>query len=375
MRDFSINFMKHSAKALLLSLVMVVASLGLVMFRGLNLGIDFTGGNVVQVEFAAPATVEDIRPLLAEIGQGGSVIQSYSDRGLIIRISANEEEARKKTVETLRAKYPGMQVIRLEKVGPVVGSELRQEALIALVLALGGILIYITVRFQFRFAVVSVVALIHDAVITLGLFSLTGMEISSSFIAAILTIVGYSLNNTIVILDSTSATTTSMVADASIPPVPVTESKVTATWLSGAACGVVVSGGSTAAAGVTMNEAVGAFIVSALLIALCGFTGWFERIIDRIPVPLASALLAGVLGLRLADGTIVAPLLATQILWINLLTDSAPALALGLDPLPPYDFDLWRAYTGHCRGLAAAGVTMRDLDRALWQYSKEKQVR
>lgn len=201
MRDFSINFMKHSAKALLLSLVMIVASLGLVMFRGLNLGIDFTGGNVVQVEFAAPATVEDIRPLLAEIGQGGSVIQSYSDRGLIIRISANEEEARKKTVETLRAKYPGMQVIRLEKVGPVVGSELRQEAMIALVLALGGILIYITVRFQFRFAVVSVVALIHDAVITLGLFSLTGMEISSSFIAAILTIVGYSLNNTIVILD------------------------------------------------------------------------------------------------------------------------------------------------------------------------------
>jgi preprotein translocase subunit SecF len=201
MSKLSFNFMKHSRTALLLSLVCVAASIGLVLFKGLNLGIDFTGGNVVQVEFASPVSVEEVRPVLADIGQGGSVIQAYSDRGIIIRISANEEEARKQTVEALRAKYAQLQVIRLEKVGPVVGAELRQEAMIALILALGGILIYITVRFQFRFAVVSVLALIHDAALTLGLFSLTDMEISSSFIAAILTIVGYSLNNTIVILD------------------------------------------------------------------------------------------------------------------------------------------------------------------------------
>jgi preprotein translocase subunit SecF len=99
-----------------------------------------------------------------------------------------------------------MQVIRLEKVGPVVGEELRQEAFIALILALAGILAYITVRFQFRFAAVSVAALLHDAVITLGIFSLTGMEISSSFIAAILTIVGYSLNDTIVVLTASGRT-------------------------------------------------------------------------------------------------------------------------------------------------------------------------
>ena len=190
MSKLSFNFMKHSRTALLLSLVCVAASIGLVLFKGLNLGIDFTGGNVVQVEFASPVSVEEVRPVLADIGQGGSVIQAYSDRGIIIRISANEEEARKQTVEALRAKYAQLQVIRLEKVGPVVGAELRQEAMIALILALGGILIYITVRFQFRFAVVSVLALIHDAALTLGLFSLTDMEISSSFIAAILTIVG-----------------------------------------------------------------------------------------------------------------------------------------------------------------------------------------
>lgn len=201
MRIFTINFMQHRKAALLLSLMCIAASLGLIFFKGLNLGIDFTGGNVVQVEFPQPTAIEDIRQVLNSVGQGGSVIQSYSERGVIIRISANEEEARRQAVEALRAKFSGMQVIRLEKVGPVVGAELRQEAFIALILALAGILAYITFRFQFRFAVVSVAALLHDAIITLGIFSLTGMEISSSFIAAILTIVGYSLNDTIVVLD------------------------------------------------------------------------------------------------------------------------------------------------------------------------------
>jgi len=193
--------MQYRKKALLLSLVCILASVGLILTRGLNLGIDFTGGNVVQVEFEQSPSIEDVRSALAAVGQGNSIIQSYSDRGIIIRISANEEAARKEAVDALRAKYPGMQVVRLEKVGPVVGAELRQEAMVALFLALAGILAYITVRFQFRFAVVSVAALVHDAAITLGIFSLTGMEISSPFIAAILTIVGYSLNDTIVVLD------------------------------------------------------------------------------------------------------------------------------------------------------------------------------
>ena len=193
--------MQYRKKALLLSLVCILASVGLILTRGLNLGIDFTGGNVVQVEFEQSPSIEDVRSALAAVGQGNSIIQSYSDRGIIIRISANEESARKEAVDALRAKYPGMQVVRLEKVGPVVGAELRQEAMVALFLALAGILAYITVRFQFRFAVVSVAALVHDAAITLGIFSLTGMEISSPFIAAILTIVGYSLNDTIVVLD------------------------------------------------------------------------------------------------------------------------------------------------------------------------------
>ena len=201
MKIMFIDFMKYRRAALLVSLVCVVVSIGLIFTKGLNLGIDFTGGNVVQVEFAQGVSVGDVRDVLASVGQGNAVIQSYSDIGFIIRISANEDEARKMVVDALRAKYPDMKTVRLEKVGPVVGAELRKEAFVALFLALAGILAYITVRFQFRFAVVSVLALMHDAIITLGVFSLTGMEISSPFIAAILTIVGYSLNDTIVVLD------------------------------------------------------------------------------------------------------------------------------------------------------------------------------
>lgn len=201
MKVFFIDFMKYRRVALAASLVLMLASLVLLLTRGLSLGIDFTGGNVIQVEFPQAVSVKEVRDLLASVSQESAVIQAYSDRGVIIRMNAEQEEVRKKAVEVMKAKYPGMQVVRLEKVGPVVGGELRREAVIALALALAGILGYITMRFQFRFAVVSVLALVHDSLITLGIFSLTGMDVSSPFIAAILTIVGYSINDTIVILD------------------------------------------------------------------------------------------------------------------------------------------------------------------------------
>jgi len=200
-KKFSFQLMKHRRQAILLSLVLIVVRLGLLLVKGLNLGIDFTGGNVVQVEFSSPVPVGDVRNVLAGVGQKQAVIQAYSDRGVIIRVNADTEESRKEVIQSLKDKYQDMEVLRFEKVGPVVGEKLRREALIAVGLALLGILAYITVRFRFRFAVVSVAALIHDSIITLGVFSLTGREISLPFIAAILTIVGYSLNDTIVVLD------------------------------------------------------------------------------------------------------------------------------------------------------------------------------
>jgi preprotein translocase subunit SecF len=196
-----VNFMKWRKPAMLFSLVLFIGSLGLVVFRGLNLGIDFTGGNVVTVEFANRPDIGEVRDVVSSVVAKGAMIQDFSDKGIIIRTNEDTDESRKQVVGVLKARYTDMQVIGFEKVGPVVGQELRNQALIGLTAALIAILIYITFRFQFRFAVVSVIPLVHDAVLALGFFSLTWMEISSSFIAAILTIVGYSLNNTIIILD------------------------------------------------------------------------------------------------------------------------------------------------------------------------------
>lgn len=199
--SMNIDFMKSRKKALVISGVIVIASIILLLTRGLNLGIDFTGGNLLQLKFQTPVEVGELRDILSGVGESQSVIQAYSEKDFIIRMNAEEEAARKEVLQAVRAKHPDVELLRFEKVGPVVGEQLRKEAFIAVCLALIGILAYITIRFQFRFAVVSVLALLHDSLITLGIFSLTGREISLSFIAAILTIVGYSLNDTIVVLD------------------------------------------------------------------------------------------------------------------------------------------------------------------------------
>lgn len=198
---YRINFMGWRMPALVFSAVLFVLSLGLIFVRGLNLGIDFTGGNVIQVEFAQRPAVGAVRDVVSTVVAKGAMIQDFGEKGIIIRTNEDTEESRKEVLSVLSAKFQDMKVVGFEKVGPVVGKELRNQAILGLTAALFAILIYITVRFQFRFAVVSVIPLVHDAVLALGFFSFTQMEISSSFIAAILTIVGYSLNNTIIILD------------------------------------------------------------------------------------------------------------------------------------------------------------------------------
>lgn len=198
---YQFDFMKWRMLALILSVVLFVGSLGLLVVRGLNLGIDFTGGNVVQVEFEHRPNVGEVRDVVAKVVSKEAMIQDFGEKGIIIRTNEDTEESRKQLVDTLSAKYTDMKVVGFEKVGPVVGKELRNQTIIGLTIALIAILIYITVRFQFRFAVVSVVPLVHDVVLALGFFSISRMEVSSSFIAAILTIIGYSLNNTIIIMD------------------------------------------------------------------------------------------------------------------------------------------------------------------------------
>ena len=199
--NLNINFMKIRRPALLISTVLVIASLVMLFTRGLNLGIDFTGGNVIQVEFENRPDVSSVRQIISGVVAREAMIQNFGDKGIIIRTNEDTEESRERVIQALTKNYSDAKVTGFEKVGPVVGGELRRQAYIGVTIALIAILIYITFRFQFRFAVVSVMPLIHDVIIALGFFSITQMEISSSFIAAILTIVGYSLNNTIIILD------------------------------------------------------------------------------------------------------------------------------------------------------------------------------
>ena len=201
MLKLDFDFMKIRKLALTISLVFVIASIVLLLTRGLNLGIDFTGGNVIQVEFENRPEVANVREVISSIVAKGAMIQNFGEKGIIIRTNEDTEESRQAVIKTLTSTYSDAKITGFEKVGPVVGGELRRQAIIGVSIALIAILIYITLRFQFRFAVVSVVPLVHDVLIALGFFSVTQMEISSSFIAAILTIVGYSLNNTIIILD------------------------------------------------------------------------------------------------------------------------------------------------------------------------------
>ncbi|MCL1876100.1 MAG: protein translocase subunit SecF [Synergistaceae bacterium] len=200
---FSINFMKYRKIFLTISAVLMAGSLLFLLIRGLNLSIDFTGGNVIQVELSKneKISVGDVREVVDTVFQGNSMIQEFGDTAFIIRTQDDGDDARIKMLNALKMKYPEMEILGLEKVGPVVGAELRHEAYVGMVIALVAILLYITFRFQFRFAVVSVMALVHDTVLVLGAFSLAGMEVNTSFIAAILTVVGYSINATIIILD------------------------------------------------------------------------------------------------------------------------------------------------------------------------------
>ncbi|MBQ3653043.1 MAG: protein translocase subunit SecF [Synergistaceae bacterium] len=195
------DFMGHRKLALTISLVLVIASVILLLTRGLNLGIDFTGGNVIQAEFTERPDVTKVREVISGVVARGAMIQNFGEKGIIIRTNEDTEESRQNVMKALQANFADMKITGFEKVGPVVGGELRRQAIIGVSIALLAILVYITLRFQFRFAVVSVIPLVHDVIIALGFFSITQMEISSSFIAAILTIVGYSLNNTIIILD------------------------------------------------------------------------------------------------------------------------------------------------------------------------------
>lgn len=198
---FNFPFMKYRRILVSISLLCIIASAVLLFTKGLNLGVDFTGGLVLQVKFDQPVDIAKVRSALSRIGQGNATIQAFAEDDVMLRFQAQEDQVRKDVLAALSSDVGSYKLLRVEKIGPVVGKELRSQAAYSLIIALAGILLYMAYRFRFRFGAAAVAALVHDVILMLGAYSLTGKEISVTFIAAVLTVAGYSLNDSIVVLD------------------------------------------------------------------------------------------------------------------------------------------------------------------------------
>lgn len=206
-KDAAFDFMGKRKLALLLSLVLIAISVFSLATRGLNLGIDFTGGTLIEVSYQDAVSPESVRVQLAEKGFDDAIVQSFgSSRDLLVRLAVREDESSAETSSRVLAilhqqSDSKVEMRRVEFVGPQIGDELTEDGGLAMLYALIGILIYVALRFEKRFSVGAVVALIHDVVITLGIFSVFGFEFDLSVLAAILAVIGYSLNDTIVVFD------------------------------------------------------------------------------------------------------------------------------------------------------------------------------
>jgi preprotein translocase subunit SecF len=205
-KNVNIDFLGKRKVAGIISGAIILAGLvSLVVHGGPLYSIDFEGGTEIQVLFTESTDVEAVRSVLSEIGYGDAAIRGFGseDEFLIHVKTATKSDEQVNTIREALASIHGgsYEIRRLETVGPKIGKELRGDMISAVLIAMAGIVIYISIRFQFMYAIGALVALIHDVLITLGLFSLLNMEISLSVLAAFLFIVGYSLNDTIVVFD------------------------------------------------------------------------------------------------------------------------------------------------------------------------------
>ncbi|MBL8708148.1 MAG: protein translocase subunit SecF [Rhodospirillaceae bacterium] len=204
--DTRIDFLRYHKITFALSIVMVLASIGLVFTKGLNFGIDFAGGIVMEVESPdAVADLASMRSSLNALELGEVALQEFGAPNVVlIRVPQQEggevatQAAVAKVQESLGSAW---QYRRTESVGPKVGSELIESAFFAFILAMGGIMAYIWFRYEWNFGLNALIALVHDCVTTIGLFALTGMEFNLATVAAVLTIAGYSVNDTVVVFD------------------------------------------------------------------------------------------------------------------------------------------------------------------------------
>ena len=204
--DKPVGFMGNSKKFGVLSSILLVISLGLFIIKGFNFGIDFAGGTLVQVQYKNDAPISKVREILSNSKQfkGASVTYFGSNQEIIIKIKTVSSDVGDDVGDRINkviASTGDFEIRRVDMVGPKVGNELKEKGLMAMFLAILGILIYISFRFEWRFAVASVIALMHDITIVIGAIVLFEVEVNLDILAAMLTILGYSLNDTIIVFD------------------------------------------------------------------------------------------------------------------------------------------------------------------------------
>ncbi len=200
------DFMGKKKLTLIFSLLLVLASTITLATKGLNYGIDFAGGTVVQVKYDTPAPINEMRTLISkhELFDGASISEFGSPEEVVIRVRTSSSSVTSDMGDLAREALKGsgnFEIRRVDIVGPKVGDELREKGIMAMLFAIIGILIYVSFRFEWRFALASVVALVHDITIAMGAISLFQIEVNLDILAAMLTILGYSLNDTIIVFD------------------------------------------------------------------------------------------------------------------------------------------------------------------------------
>lgn len=185
----------------IVSVALLLAGVVSMLAQGLNLGIDFTSGNKMIVQFEEAVDIADLRSALSDNGLEGSKIQELDDGSYVLKTAELTQDAEEALIGSLEAKFGTLEVLSSNLIGPSIGAELKKSAAIALTLAVILMLVYITFRFELHFAIAGILALFHDVFVVVAVFSIFQLEVDNTFIAALLTIFGYSINDKIVVFD------------------------------------------------------------------------------------------------------------------------------------------------------------------------------